>query len=285
MAYAFPSVDWTNAYKHAINASEGYKKFGKTWNHGAVAMVILAEPSVGIAADTGMLLDVAEGHCRSCTLITGVEADNAPFVIKASYAQWKKVLKKEVDPTKALMQGQLKLTKGHMPTMVKYVSASKELVEATSAVPTLFPDETAPTIAIPVAVLATPVAPKIVQTAPTAQSGIAAPTRETHVATPVAMPGAASAPKAVTQPEATRLSFDNAPPASNSFANMSPDERAREAVAYALRKAADAGEWVLVRDLAQQAEAMSAAQPWPLTALVRLPWVGPIASRFLLAAR
>ncbi len=275
MAHAFPSVDWTNAYKDAINASEGYKKAGKTWTHGAVAMVILAEPSVGIAADTGMLLDVAEGHCRSCKLITGAEAEAAPFVIKASYAQWKKVLKKEVDPTKALMQGQLKLTKGHMPTMVKYVGASKELVEATANVATLFSDESAPpeTAATPAA---TYVVAKV-QAAPiAAPAADAAPTREAPV-----VAAAHAAPKAAAAPEPTRVSFDAAP--ASSHASMSADERAREAVAYALRKAADAGEWVLVRDLAQQAEAMAAAQPWAVSAIARLPWVGPFASRFLLA--
>ena len=46
-----------------------------------------------------------------------------------------------LDPTKALMQGKLKLTKGHMPTMVKYVNASKQLVESTTRVPTKFRGE------------------------------------------------------------------------------------------------------------------------------------------------
>ena len=40
-----------------------------------------------------------------------------------------------------MMQNRLKLTKGHMPTMVKFVTASKELVESTSRVPTKFIDE------------------------------------------------------------------------------------------------------------------------------------------------
>jgi hypothetical protein len=40
-----------------------------------------------------------------------------------------------------MMQGKLKLTKGHMPTIVKYVQASKELVESTARVPTKFRDE------------------------------------------------------------------------------------------------------------------------------------------------
>ena len=69
------------------------------------------------------------------------EAEKASFVIVATYARWKEVIRKLLDPTKGMMQNKLKLTKGHMPTMVKYVIASKELVESTSRVPTKFIDE------------------------------------------------------------------------------------------------------------------------------------------------
>ncbi len=141
MAFDFPSAAWTDAYKDAINANANYKVAGKDWTHGAVAMVVKAEPSVGIAEDLGMILDVHAGECRGCRLVGASEAQDAPFVVQASYAQWKAVIKREIDPTKALMQGKLKLVKGHMPTMVKYVQSSKELVESTSRVPTRFPDE------------------------------------------------------------------------------------------------------------------------------------------------
>lgn len=142
MALDFPSPEWMAAYKDAINANAEYKKAGKDWTHGVVAMVVKAEPSVGIPEDLAMFLDVHAGECRACTLMTGKEAEEkAPFVVVASYAQWKQVIKKEIDPTKALMQGKLKLAKGHMPTMVKHVNASKQLVESTTRVPTKFKDE------------------------------------------------------------------------------------------------------------------------------------------------
>jgi putative sterol carrier protein len=138
----FPSDEWVAAYKDAINANADYAKAGKDWTHGVVAMVVKAEPALGIAEDMAMWLDVHEGRCRECKLIPAREAEEkAPFVVLASYAQWKQVIRKEVDPTKALMQGKLKLTKGHMPTMVKYVNASKQLVESTSRVPTKFRGE------------------------------------------------------------------------------------------------------------------------------------------------
>jgi putative sterol carrier protein len=142
MAFDFPSPEWTAAYKDAINQNESYKKTGKDWTHGVVAYLVKADPAVGIPEDTAMLMDLHGGECRSAKLVSGKEAEAAaPFVIVGSYAQWKQVIKREIDPTKALMQGKLKLTKGHMPTMVKYVHASKDLVESTAKVPTKFRDE------------------------------------------------------------------------------------------------------------------------------------------------
>ena len=137
----FPSAEWCVAYKDAINANPAFKEAHREWTHGAVAMVVTADPSIGIAEDTAMWLDVERGGCKGCRLVSRQEAENAAFVIVASYARWKEVIRKQLDPTKGMMQNRLKLTKGHMPTMVKYVTASKELVESTTKVPTQFVDE------------------------------------------------------------------------------------------------------------------------------------------------
>ncbi len=137
----FPSVEWCSAYKGAINANPRYKEAGKDWTHGAVSMVVMAEPAIGIAEDMAMWLDLHQGECRECRLTSREEAEKAPFVIVASYARWKEVIRGLLDPTKGMMQNKLKLTKGNMPTMVKFVTASKELVESTSRVPTAFVDE------------------------------------------------------------------------------------------------------------------------------------------------
>lgn len=137
----FPSPEWCVAYKDAINANPGYQAAGREWTHGPVAMVVTAEPAIGIPEDTAMWLELNQGTCKDCHLVSRQEAENASFVIVASYARWKEVVRKQLDPTKGMMQNKLKLTKGHMPTMVKFVTASKELVESTSRVPTQFVDE------------------------------------------------------------------------------------------------------------------------------------------------
>jgi putative sterol carrier protein len=137
----FPSAEWCTAFQNAINENTGYKVAAKDWTYGPVAMVVTAEPVVGIHEDLGMWLDMNQGECRDCKLVSREEANKASFVLVAPYARWKEVIRRELDPTKGMMQNKLRLTKGHMPTMVKFVTANKELVESTTRVPTLFVDE------------------------------------------------------------------------------------------------------------------------------------------------
>ena len=141
MLLDFPSPEWAAAYKNALNDNPAYAEAGKDWTHGVVAMVVKADPAVAIAEDTALWLDVHGGKCRDVKLMPASLAGDAAFIIVADYARWKQVIKKEIDPIKAMMQNKLKLTKGHMPTIVKYVNSSKQLVETTSRVPTKFRDE------------------------------------------------------------------------------------------------------------------------------------------------
>jgi putative sterol carrier protein len=141
MSFSFPSQEWADAYKTAINANDAYKVAGKDWTFGVVAMVVKADPSLGIEEDMALWQNVHQGQCLEAKVVPAREAESAPFIIVADYARWKSVLKKDVDPIKAMMQGKLKLTKGNMPLMVKFVHATKELVESASRVPTKFKDE------------------------------------------------------------------------------------------------------------------------------------------------
>src|ERR1700753_2109629 len=71
----FPSDAWVAAYKDAINQNPEYAKAGKDWTHGVVAMVVKAEPSLGIPDDQAMWLDVHEGKCRDCKLMPAKDAE------------------------------------------------------------------------------------------------------------------------------------------------------------------------------------------------------------------
>jgi len=140
MVLTFPSAEWVEEFKRQINSSEGYKKAGATWTAGVVALVISAKPEIGINEDFGMWLDLHQGVCREAKKVGLEEAQKAPFCIIADYTRWKQVIKKELEPVKGMMQGKLKL-KGDLPTIVRYIKASQELVECTTRIETKFLDE------------------------------------------------------------------------------------------------------------------------------------------------
>lgn len=140
MAFTFPSPEWAAEFKKQVQASAAYKQAAATWTFGPVALLTRADPSIGLGEDIGMWLDIDRGQCSDVRVVPKAEAEKAPFCISGDYARWKSVLRKELDPLKAMMQKKLEL-KGQMTTIVKYVNASKELVECATRVSTAFLDE------------------------------------------------------------------------------------------------------------------------------------------------
>ncbi|MDB4964519.1 MAG: hypothetical protein JWN44_208 [Myxococcales bacterium] len=140
MAFTFPSEDWAAEFKKQVSSSAAYKQAAAGWTFGPVALLTKADPAIGLGEDVAMWLDLDRGECREVKVVSKAEAEKAPFCISGEYARWKSVIRKELDPIKAMMQKKLEL-KGQMTTIVKYVNASKELVECATRVPTKFLDE------------------------------------------------------------------------------------------------------------------------------------------------
>jgi putative sterol carrier protein len=139
MAVSFPSAEWAAAYHAAINQNPLYKKAAATWDQGAIAFVCSPEPSLGLETAHAVVLDLLHGECRGAHYTTDPTQYNAaPFVIEASYAQWTSVLQGKLDPIKAMLGGQLKLTQGHLPTIIRDVEGSKQLVLSASTIDTTF---------------------------------------------------------------------------------------------------------------------------------------------------
>lgn len=139
MSYQFPSEEWTAAYRDAVNSNPKYQDAGKAWTFGPVAMVVTKQPDIGLNDDACMVLDVEGGECRGTTFHTGRESfPETPFVIEANYERWREVVEGKIDPIKAMMQNRLKLTVGHLPTMLRFVESSRQLVVSASSVPTQF---------------------------------------------------------------------------------------------------------------------------------------------------
>jgi putative sterol carrier protein len=139
VAYDAYSPEWAEAFKAEINKSPVYKQAAANWE-GTVGLVVLAEPDKNVPDDMGIFLDLWHGEARDVKIVSRADAEAAKYVITGSYSRWKKVAKNEMDATKGIMLGQLKL-RGDFPTLVRYTKASQELTNCTTRVEVNWPDE------------------------------------------------------------------------------------------------------------------------------------------------
>lgn len=136
----FPSEAWLEEYVDRINHSSEYREASAGWD-GDIAYVFEAEPGSGVGEEVWAWLELTDGACpRSRYGISPEEGERAKFLIRAPYSRWKQIIRKEIDPVKAMMQGKLEL-KGDLTAILRYVRAANELVNLAASVPTQFVDE------------------------------------------------------------------------------------------------------------------------------------------------
>jgi len=139
MAVQAFSSDWAKLFKDEVNKSPVYKSAGKGWKW-TVGLVIEGEPDKKFPSARGVVMDLFDGEARHVTVGDSTDAQKCDFVVTAPYSRWKQVATKELDATKGMLQGKLKL-KGDLPTIVRYTKATQELTECTTRVPVEWPDE------------------------------------------------------------------------------------------------------------------------------------------------
>ena len=139
MAVKAFSDEWAHQFKDEVNKSSVYKAAAKGWKW-TVGLVIEAEPDKNFPEPKGVVMDLFDGEARDIKVGTAADAQGCNFVITAPYARWKQVATGELDATKGMLQGKLKL-KGDLPTIVRYTKASQEMTECTTRVPVQWPDE------------------------------------------------------------------------------------------------------------------------------------------------
>jgi putative sterol carrier protein len=139
MAVPAFSPEWAQLFKDEINKSPVYKQAGKGWKW-TVGLLIEAEPDKKFPESKGVVMDLFEGEARDVRVGSAADAQGCDFVIAGTYSRWKEVAQKELDATRGMLQGKLKL-KGDLPTVVRYTKASQELTECTTRVPVTWPDE------------------------------------------------------------------------------------------------------------------------------------------------
>jgi putative sterol carrier protein len=139
MAVTAFSSEWATLFKDEVNKSGVYRNAAKGWKW-TVGLVVEAEPNKNFPESRGVVMDLFDGSARDIKVGPASDAQRCDFVITAPYSRWKEVATKQLDATKGMLQGKLKL-KGDLPTIVRYTKASQEMTECTTRVAVEWPDE------------------------------------------------------------------------------------------------------------------------------------------------
>lgn len=134
--YIMGTPEWVATYEKLIQEDREYKEAAQGWE-GTVVIHILAKPELGLEKDTFMLMDLWHGDCRSVRLVPADVGMNGDYVLTGELERWEAVMAKELDTTKAMMQGKIKL-KGNLSTIVRYVKASVRLTDLSAEIGSKF---------------------------------------------------------------------------------------------------------------------------------------------------
>ncbi|GGP21554.1 Fis family transcriptional regulator [Thermocladium modestius] len=131
----FPSREWVSRYCSELSASEEYNKAGKGWKD---PILFKVEEEAGLSLElSAFVLNLMDGKCLSVEFPVDAAKASAPFTIQATYDNWKKVIEGKINPTQAMLMGQLKV-KGNMALLLRYSTAAIAMVKAAQRVPTQF---------------------------------------------------------------------------------------------------------------------------------------------------
>ncbi|HYA58537.1 MAG TPA: SCP2 sterol-binding domain-containing protein [Thermoplasmata archaeon] len=126
----FPSAEWATEFRTRLNANAAYHEAAKAW---VGDILLLVRPTDPNAPAPGVLLALAHGECSAATYYPDAKAVAAEFVYEGTPENWQRLIRKETDPVKAIMDGTFKV-KGNLAKMMRFTRAAKELVETAGQV-------------------------------------------------------------------------------------------------------------------------------------------------------
>lgn len=127
----FPSVEWAAAYQKALNANTAYREAARAWEGDILLLVKPADP---LAPAPGVHLTLAHGACQAATYHDDARSVASEFVYEGTPENWERLMKHEVDPVKAILDGTFRI-RGNLAKAMRFTRAAKELVETAGTIP------------------------------------------------------------------------------------------------------------------------------------------------------
>lgn len=107
MAIPFPSEEWIKELANRLNNDPDYQKKAAKWE-GTFAFHIKSEAGY-LESDRILWLDPWHGVVRQAKQLNSLEEETVNYGLAATYSIWKKVLQGEMDSTRAMLTGKLKV--------------------------------------------------------------------------------------------------------------------------------------------------------------------------------
>ena len=112
----------------------------------SVVLVVDADPAAALATPVYLRLEGRDGRWTSHELGHSTALlDGALFVVRGPYARWKALIRQELHPIKALLQGKLRI-EGHLPELLRWTGALIILAALAAEIETEFIDEARPAV-------------------------------------------------------------------------------------------------------------------------------------------
>ncbi len=127
----FPSAEWALAYQKALNANAAYREAAQAW---VGDILLLVRPAAADSPAPGVLLALAHGECSAATYHADARALASEFVYEGTRENWNRLMRKEIDPVKAILDGTFRI-KGNLAKAMRFTRAAKELVETAASLP------------------------------------------------------------------------------------------------------------------------------------------------------
>ena len=134
------SNEWADALKVSINENVAYKEAAAKWNDGLL-LVLGKDKKVNAADNPAIYLDLQHGDCLAARIANEADFETAAYILVANTKNWESILEGKVAPLSAIMRGKLKLAKGSMATLARYVNAAKEIVVSAQSLDSEIPQQ------------------------------------------------------------------------------------------------------------------------------------------------
>jgi putative sterol carrier protein len=111
MAVLYPSQQWCDEWKKAINTSQAIMSTGKNWGVGFNGnLVFEIRPGAGLDKTTYLFISSAAGKCTDCRIIEDPSTVDYGFHVTGDYSNFKEVVKGDKDFIAGVVTGIFKLS-------------------------------------------------------------------------------------------------------------------------------------------------------------------------------